>query len=830
MKKPNLRRQLARPLGALVAAIAAYSLLALPTALANIPTPSTESDPNRFLVVDCLLPGQVRKLGGQMTYLSPRRPTKATTSECEIRGGEYVAYDRANYATSLQVWLPKAKDGDAQAETYVGEIFEKGMGQPSDPGKAAEWYQKAADQGYQRALSNLAYLYEKGLGVPQDPLKALNLYRRAAGINDDQLTFASEVTAVRQETQSQLDTMAAQLEQQTAAADQLRQQLSDSQQQVDSRRAALAASRREAADLRRQLADAKQASPADSAERTAKLQQLENDLRAREARIAQQQNEMADLEKTTEQRKSELESRIAAANSQDAALRKQLGEKSSDSASARAQLAAAQERLLATNQRVDELTAQLNAERESVKRERERLTQDLNGANGANAGKQAENERMRQALAERESQLAQQSGLIASLQSQKKDYDQQISRLKAQQATQEQQKAEQAAEIQNVRAELASTQQRYLETQQRLSDATSALDAQRAQLAAERSQIAAEQDRLAKQHAAATADQLKEVARLAQEVSKREAQLIEQRAQIAALEADRNEYSERIARLKPEAATLAMRSADAAPAAAATAPRGPMTLPRGLEAGTYYALIIGNNSYQYMPNLDTAVNDARSVDKVLRERYGFKTRVLENATRAQLLSALNDYRTSLKDSDNLLIYYAGHGELDAKNLRGYWLPINARREDTTEWISDQMITDQIGLMSARHVLVVADSCYSGAMTRSSGLRLVSNGGDDAEGRRLTTLSKLPSRTVLTSGGEKPVLDGGGGTNSIFARALLDVLTRNDRVLEGSALWNQLFDPVKRAAARFKVDQSPRYSALPDAGHMNGEFLFVPRAG
>src|SRR5476649_1263118 len=105
------------------------------------PVPSSsamEMNANRFVVVDCLLPGQVRKLGGQMTYLSPRTPTKSTASECEIRGGEYVAYDRANFATSLQVWLPKAKEGDPQAETYVGEIFEKGMGQPSDPAKAAE--------------------------------------------------------------------------------------------------------------------------------------------------------------------------------------------------------------------------------------------------------------------------------------------------------------------------------------------------------------------------------------------------------------------------------------------------------------------------------------------------------------------------------------------------------------------------------------------------------------------------------------------------------------------------------------------------------------------
>jgi hypothetical protein len=322
-----------------------------------------------------------------------------------------------------------------------------------------------------------------------------------------------------------------------------------------------------------------------------------------------------------------------------------------------------------------------------------------------------------------------------------------------------------------------------------------------------------------------------EIRRLTQELAKRDADLIEQRARIAALNAESTEYTEQIARLKTSSTgtLVAMRGLRDSPSAVGSAEARPtLSVPKGLDVGNYHALIIGNNSYQFMPNLETAINDAHAVDRVLRERYGFKTRVLTNASRGDILSALNDYRISLKESDNLLIYYAGHGELDAKNLRGYWLPVNARREDATEWVSDQMITDQIGLMAARHVLVVADSCYSGAMTRSSGLRLVSNGTENAELKRLTRLSKLPSRTVLTSGGEKPVLDGGGGANSIFARVLLDVLSRNDRVLEGSSLWNQVFDPVKRAAARFNVDQSPRYSQLPDAGHLNGEFLFVPR--
>jgi uncharacterized caspase-like protein len=228
-----------------------------------------------------------------------------------------------------------------------------------------------------------------------------------------------------------------------------------------------------------------------------------------------------------------------------------------------------------------------------------------------------------------------------------------------------------------------------------------------------------------------------------------------------------------------------------------------------------------------MPDLATALNDAEQVARVLGERYGFETRVLQNATRGEILGALNDYTKRLESDDSLLVYYAGHGELDQRNQVGYWLPVNAQRTDNTEWISDQMITNLISVMPARHVLVVADSCYSGVMTRSLGMRLVASGDGDAKLRRLRKLAQLPSRTVLTSGDTQPVLDGGGGGHSIFAKYLIEVLQSNEHMLEGSALYDAVFEPVQTAAAQLRVDQSPRYSVLADAGHLNGEFLFIP---
>jgi hypothetical protein len=73
-----------------------------------------------LLIVDCLLPGQVRRLGTQASYVTPRGPAKTTGRDCALRGGEYVAHDRASRAGALAAWLPAAEQGDPEAQTYVG--------------------------------------------------------------------------------------------------------------------------------------------------------------------------------------------------------------------------------------------------------------------------------------------------------------------------------------------------------------------------------------------------------------------------------------------------------------------------------------------------------------------------------------------------------------------------------------------------------------------------------------------------------------------------------------------------------------------------------------
>lgn len=173
-------------------------------------------------IVDCLLPGQVRKIGGAQ-YLTPRRPARTTASDCSIRGGEYVAYDRADTKTALKVWLPAAEAGDPAAQANVGEIFEAGIGGAPNYEAARIWYERAAKSGNKKAQFNLGVLYEEGLGGERDRLIALNWYRQAWDMPEDELMYRS---AVEDALSDQRETLTAQKEKIQASLDQKTRQIS----------------------------------------------------------------------------------------------------------------------------------------------------------------------------------------------------------------------------------------------------------------------------------------------------------------------------------------------------------------------------------------------------------------------------------------------------------------------------------------------------------------------------------------------------------------------------------------------------------------------------
>ncbi|MBI3398671.1 MAG: caspase family protein, partial [Deltaproteobacteria bacterium] len=184
----------------------------------------------------------------------------------------------------------------------------------------------------------------------------------------------------------------------------------------------------------------------------------------------------------------------------------------------------------------------------------------------------------------------------------------------------------------------------------------------------------------------------------------------------------------------------------------------------------YHALIIGSNNYKYLPKLKTAIADAKAVEDILKNKYGFKTKLLIDATREDILNGMNDLRKGLGEKDNLLIYYAGHGEFDKTADKSYWIPVNAERDNPTNWIIADDITSNIKRITSKHILIVSDSCYSGTLTRAVSGDLSKSGERD---EFIKKMMEKPSRTLMASGGNEPVADsGGGGDHSVFASAFL----------------------------------------------------------
>lgn len=232
--------------------------------------------------------------------------------------------------------------------------------------------------------------------------------------------------------------------------------------------------------------------------------------------------------------------------------------------------------------------------------------------------------------------------------------------------------------------------------------------------------------------------------------------------------------------------------------------------------GNYHALVIGELNYQFLPKLRAAAKDAEVVSKVLESQYGFKVKTLIDATRRDILLAMSEYRSSLTAEDNLLIYYAGHGWLDKEADSGYWLPIEAAEDNQVDWISMGTLTSAVRALEAKHVLIVADSCFSGKLARGAH---ISQRSKDY----FIRIAKKRTRVVLTSGGLEPVLDGGGKDgHSVFASTFIEVLKDNTEVIDGATLFTRIRRPVM-----LKAQQVPEYSDIRMAGHEGGDFIFFP---
>ena len=864
---------------------------------------ASDKSADSFLIVDCLLPGQVRKLGGQFSFLTARRPIKTSSSNCEIRGGEYVSYDRADYSTALKIWLPMAQEGDAEAQSYVGEIYEKGLGLIPDFAVAAHWYQKAADQELARAQINLGHLYEKGLGVNKNIVTAMKYYRLASGLTSDQLTYASSLQASyvpREDFQTvnqQLLQSEIKLQQSQQQAALLRQRIAKQQTQMAGKNKKLYENEQNLQAMQMQL-QALLLNPPSAAGLSGKReQQLLDEIQSLEQQRVTLLGQITSLQGDTQamaQEKAQLKSQVQQSSKAEASSQQQLSLSQAELDQTALQLQQQGDEITELQQSMRKQQASQGVSTTSNQLAVAELEQSIEKKNAKMAQLQQQYDALLQKNQQEQKQL---SALSNQLHSQEQQLEQKLASSRQQKKQQQQAISLKERELVSILDQLQHNeqqlQQSLAQTQRELDSATTehqqVIGGYESQLASLALQMQVQEQLVGKQK--------QQIVVLQDDIDSYNGKLIEMAAfETVAMIIDDSPSIEIIdppVILTRSTPTVKLRSQQEFRdiIGKVSAPAGLLSLPingvnQELQAqslfkksiainkevtpvevvvvdnkgrrvaisftllqelldnspvkpaasvssidtplGNYYALIIGNNDYQSMSTLLTPVNDATEAAKILKNQYQFNTRLLLNATRYQILSALNKLRAELEEDDNLLIYYAGHGKLDSINKRGYWLPVDADESNSANWISNTAITDILNAMKAKHVLVVADSCYSGSLSQTAIARIDQELEQDVKKEWIKVMANTRARLMLTSGGIQPVLDGGGGEHSIFAKAFLDTLRENGSILEGYSLYYEVLTRVMGKASKLDSEQVPQYGPIHLAGHESGEFLFAPK--
>jgi len=82
------------------------------------------------------------------------------------------AFARHDYVRAAALLSVEAERGSPVAQTYLGYMYQYGLGVPQDYIHAASWLHQAAEQGEPTGQFLLGLLFDKGFGVPQDWVEA----------------------------------------------------------------------------------------------------------------------------------------------------------------------------------------------------------------------------------------------------------------------------------------------------------------------------------------------------------------------------------------------------------------------------------------------------------------------------------------------------------------------------------------------------------------------------------------------------------------------------------------------------------------------------------
>jgi len=235
--------------------------------------------------------------------------------------------------------------------------------------------------------------------------------------------------------------------------------------------------------------------------------------------------------------------------------------------------------------------------------------------------------------------------------------------------------------------------------------------------------------------------------------------------------------------------------------------------------GKQWAVFIAIDQYAEWSQLFYPVKDARDIKKILVDNYYIDqecVRELYNrdATAAAIRGLFDELQRKTGINDSVFVFHAGHGIGGEETTTPAWIASDGSRDPLVKngWLPHTEIRTRLDSLNAKHVFLISDSCYSGALLQQT------------RGRASEIVVDYPvaynsiSRQAMTSGAIEPVAD-----ESEFASRLKSLLLRTEApYITPLFLCSQIIETKTMRDLYTYPDLAP----IPQSQHIpGGNFLF-----
>jgi uncharacterized caspase-like protein len=201
------------------------------------------------------------------------------------------------------------------------------------------------------------------------------------------------------------------------------------------------------------------------------------------------------------------------------------------------------------------------------------------------------------------------------------------------------------------------------------------------------------------------------------------------------------------------------------------------------------ALIIGNGHYpDAAAPLAQPINDARALSASLRHD-GFDVDVVEDATRDDMVRAIDRLRGKIRSDSVVMLFFGGYGVQVGRE--SYMIPVDAtiwkERDVRHEGVSIESVLDVMKSQRARAKLVVVDASRRNPYERR--FRSFSHG--------LAPIAAPDKALILSSATPGQVAEDSSGEHSVLVAELLNHL--NKPGVNAEAVFNKTRLAISRAS-------------------------------